>query len=72
VVWDRFLHEIDAQARRDSIGRIQNMIYEKTMFIPLTNTNSPTVVGPRVKGNPYRVQPLLFFTVPFEDIELEQ
>jgi len=23
-----------------------------------------------VKGNPYRVQPLIWFTAPFEDMEL--
>jgi hypothetical protein len=23
-----------------------------------------------VKGNPYRVQPLIWFTAPFEDLEL--
>jgi len=40
------------------------------MFIPLTDTNSPAALGPRVKGNPYKVQPLIWFTAPFEDMEL--
>ena len=50
--------------------RIQKIIHEKTMFIPLTDTNSPAAFGPRVKGNPYKIQPLIWFTAPFEDMEL--
>ena len=52
------------------VGRIQNLIQERTMFIPLTDTNSPAALGPRVKGNPYKIQPLIWFTAPFEDMEL--
>jgi len=40
------------------------------MFILLTSTNSPAAFGPRVKGNPYKIQPLIWFTAPFEDMEL--
>jgi hypothetical protein len=54
------------------IGRVQTLIHEKTMFIPLTSNNSPAAFGPRVKGNPYKVQPLIWFTAPFEDIELNK
>jgi hypothetical protein len=50
--------------------RIQKLIYERTIFIPLTDTNSPAGLGPRVKGNPYKIQPLIWFTAPFEDMEL--
>jgi hypothetical protein len=46
------------------------MTHDKTIWLPLTSTNSPAGFGPRIKGNPYKVQPLLWFTAPFEDIEL--
>lgn len=29
-----------------------------------------TLAGPRVKGNPFKIQPIIWFTAPFEDIEL--
>jgi ABC-type transport system substrate-binding protein len=56
--------------RKELITRIQKLIHDKTMFIPLTATNSPAAFGPRVKGNPYRIQPMIWFTAPFEDMEL--
>ncbi len=56
--------------RKDLIMNIQKMIHDRTMFIPLTSTNSPAAVGPRVKGNPWKIQPLIWFTAPFEDMEL--
>ncbi len=52
------------------IERIQRLIHERMIYIPLTSTNSPAAIGPRVKGNPYKVQPLIWFTAPLEDIEL--
>jgi peptide/nickel transport system substrate-binding protein len=70
AIWDQYQREVDLNVRKELIGRIQKMIYERTMFIPLTNTNSPAALGPRVKGNPYKIQPLIWFTTPFEDIEL--
>ena len=56
--------------RKDLISQIQKMTHDKTIWLPLTSTNSPAGFGPRIKGNPYKVQPLLWFTAPFEDIEL--
>jgi len=69
-VWDQYKKAVDPKVRKDLIGRVQRMIHEKTMFIFLTSSNSPAAFGPKVKGNPYKVQPLLWFTAPFEDIEL--
>ncbi len=71
-VWKQYNKTTDPKIRKDLIGRIQKLIYEKTMFITLTSTNSPAAFGPRVKGNPYRIQPLIWFTAPFEDMELVQ
>ena len=70
ALWDQYQPEVDPKVRKDLIGRIQNLIYERSMFIPLTDTNSPATFGPRVKGNPYKIQPLIWFTAPFEDMEL--
>lgn len=72
VLWKQYQPEINQQKRKELIGKIQKMIHERTMFIPLTNTNSPAAFGPRVKGNPYKIQPLIWFTAPFEDMELAQ
>lgn len=70
-VWDQYRKAIDAKERKDLILRVQKMIHERAMFIPLVSTNSPAAFGPRVKGNPYKIQPLIWFTAPFEDMELE-
>ncbi len=70
ALWDQYQPEVNPKVRKDLMERIQKMIYERTMFIPLTDTNSPAAIGPRVKGNPYRIQPLIWVTAPFEDIEL--
>jgi peptide/nickel transport system substrate-binding protein len=70
ALWDQYKKEINQNVRKELIGQIQRLIHEKRMFILLTTTTSPAALGPRIKGNPYRVQPLLWFTAPFEDIEL--
>jgi peptide/nickel transport system substrate-binding protein len=69
-VWNQYNKAVNPKTRKELIGRIQKMIYERTMFIPLTSTNSPAAVGPRVKDNPWKIDPLIWFTAPFEDIEL--
>ena len=71
ALWDQFLNEYRPEARKSLIERIQRLMYEKTMMIHLTEINSPAVVGPKVKGNPYKIQPLIWFTAPLEDIELQ-
>jgi len=70
ALWEQFLNEYKPDVRKNLIERIQRLMHEKTMMIHLTEINSPAAVGPRVKGNPYRIQPLIWFTAPLEDIEL--
>lgn len=70
ALWDKYRKEVSPKVRKELIGRVQTLIHEKTMFIPLASNNSPAAFGPKVKGNPYMVQPLIWFTAPFEDIEL--
>jgi ABC-type transport system substrate-binding protein len=70
ALWNQYQRTSSPGERKELISRIQRMTYDKTLWLPLTSTNSPAGVGPRIKGNPYKVQPLLWFTAPFEDIEL--
>jgi peptide/nickel transport system substrate-binding protein len=72
TLWDQYQQEVSPRARKDLIARIQKLVTEKTMWIPLTSTNSPAALSLKVKGNPYKVQPLLWITAPFEDIEMEK
>jgi len=76
ALWEQYQREIDPKVRKDMIGQVQKLIYERTMWIPLNILNSPAAIGPRVKGNPYKVQPPkafpVWFTAPFEEIELEK
>ena len=69
--WNRYRQSVAPPARKELIGRVQSLIQEKRMFVPLTNTNSPAAIGPKVKGNPYKIQPLIWFTAPMEEIEIE-
>lgn len=70
ALWEQYNKTEDLKIRRDLITRIQKMAYERTMWIPLTESSSPAAFGPKVKGTPYKIQPLIWFTCPFEDIEL--
>jgi peptide/nickel transport system substrate-binding protein len=69
-LWNKYQKEPTQKGRKTLSDRIQTLVHERTMWIPLTSTNSPAAIGPRVKGNPYKIQPLIWFTCPFEDIEL--
>ena len=56
--------------RKELIGRIQKMIYDRTMFIPLNTVTSPAAIGPRVKGDPYKIKrpyPIWYIS-PMEDV----
>lgn len=72
ALWDEYRREIAPEARKNLLARIQKLIYERTMWIPLTTLNVPSAIGPRVKGDPWKVQPLLWIPALPEDIELEK
>ncbi len=72
ALWNQYRSETNRDARKDVIARVQRLIHDKAMFLPLASSNSPAAIGPRVKGNPYKIQPLIWWTAPFEDIELEK
>jgi len=70
ALWEKYQKETAPQIRKVLIGKIQVLIREKAMFIPIRGGVSPAAFGSRVTGNPYKIQPLLWWTCPFEDIEL--
>jgi len=73
-LWDQLNKSVDPKVRKDLTGQIQRLIQDKTMYSYLTSTNSPAAFGPKVKGNPYKIQnpyPIWFMS-PFEDIELNE
>jgi peptide/nickel transport system substrate-binding protein len=70
TLWEQYLLEVNPKVRKELIIRIQNLIHEKAMWLPLNRGGSPVAISPRVKGNPWRIAPLIWFTAPFEDIEL--
>jgi ABC-type transport system substrate-binding protein len=72
AVWDQYRREVNPKVRKDLITKVQALIHEKMMFIPLTGSNCPTALGPRVKGDPFKIQPLIWYTAPMEDIELNK
>jgi peptide/nickel transport system substrate-binding protein len=71
-LWEKYNKAFDPRIRKDLIGQIQKLMHERTMVIHFTSFNSPAAFGPKVKGNPYRVQKPypMWFILPFEDIEL--
>ncbi len=70
ALWDQYTKAVDPKSRKDLINKLQMLINEKTMFIPLTSTNSPTAFSMKVKGDPFKIQPLIWFIAPLEDVEL--
>jgi peptide/nickel transport system substrate-binding protein len=72
ALWAEYNKAIDPKVRKDLIEKIQKLVYDKVLWIPLTTVNSPAAFGSRVKGDPYKIQPTIWFTAPFEDVELER
>jgi hypothetical protein len=71
ALWDQYNKAIDPRVRKDLIGRIQRLIYERVMYLPLSSTGSLNAVGPRVKGDPWKNERVLGFPCSYEDMEIE-
>jgi peptide/nickel transport system substrate-binding protein len=71
-LWAQYNKEYNLKKRKDLIEQIEKLMYDRTMTIPILTGNSPTGLGPRIKGNPYKIQKPypMWFMAPFEDIEL--
>jgi hypothetical protein len=58
------------------IVRIQELLYERIMWISVISSTSHQLCGPRVRGNPYKIQPpksfAIWFIAPFEDVDLTE
>lgn len=74
ALWEQYNKAIDQKVRRDLILRIQKIINDKTMFIYISNSAGPQTLGPRVKGNPIKInKPIPMWIVsPMEDLELNE
>ncbi len=72
ALWNQYEQSVDPKVRKDLIMRIQKLIYDKIMFIPLIGVTTPSAVGPRVKGNPFKIrEPFpIWWPCPMEDLEL--
>lgn len=71
ALWRKYNEATELNVRKDLIKRIQILIEQRTMFIPVTKVGSPAGLGPRVKGDPFKVQPLVWFIAPLEDVEVQ-
>ena len=54
ALWDQYNQALDPKIRKELIGRIQKLIYDRTMVIPLMRAAVPSAIGPRVKGDPFK------------------
>jgi ABC-type transport system substrate-binding protein len=72
ALWDQYGKAIDPKIREDLISQIQRLIQERTIFIPLRNSATPNAIGPKVKGDPYKIPPLIWYAAPLEDVELNE
>jgi peptide/nickel transport system substrate-binding protein len=74
AVWDQYVIASDPKTRKELIARIQNLIYDRTMVIPLMRATVPSAIGPRVKGDPFKFRGgfPLWFPSPLEDLELNE
>ncbi len=72
ALWDQYNKAVQPQTRNDLLTRIQRLIYDKTMYLFITYTTAPVGLGSKVKGNPFKVSAPIWFTAPFEDIELNE
>jgi peptide/nickel transport system substrate-binding protein len=72
TMWDQYLRTLDPKIKVDLLARIQRFMYEKTMFIALVKSTTPSAFGPRVKGDPFKIRgPYpIWWPCPMEDLEL--
>ena len=64
------LHEIDDAKRTAILHKMQQLIFEKNMFVPLWQLGFLSAAGPRVKLSTYGSIPGFVYIGPFEDVTL--
>ena len=74
ALWNQYGESLDPKVRKDLMRRIQKLIYDKTMIIPLIRASTPSAFGPRVKGNPLKFREVfpVWWPCPWEDLELNE
>ena len=70
ALWERYEQELAAEPRKELLGQMQTLIRDRAIYLPINDAKSVCAFGPNVKGNPFRIQPLMWVTVPFENMEL--
>ena len=70
-LYPRQLHELDDTKRTEIPHRMQQLIYEKNMFVPLWQLGFLSVAGPRVKDSTYGSIEGFVCIGPFEDVTLD-
>lgn len=74
ALWDQYNQTLEPKTRKELILRIQKEINDRTMVIPLVRAAVPSAIGPRVKGDPFKMRGAfpLWFPSPMEDLELNE
>ena len=74
ALWDEYSKSFDSKLKKDMLARIQRMIHDRTMFIPLVKSTTPSAFGPRVKGDAFKIrEPYpIWYPCPMEDLELNE
>jgi peptide/nickel transport system substrate-binding protein len=71
ALWDQYNKTVNMDKRKELIMKIQKSMQDRTMFINMTYSTTPVGwVTKKIKGNPFRIVPPIWFVGPFEDIEL--
>jgi len=70
---EQYNKAVDPEARKNLMKSVQKIIHEKVILIPLCENRSPSALGPRLKGTPYKIQQAypVWFPAPMEDLELK-
>lgn len=63
-------HEVDEAKRTAILHRMQQLMYDKRMFVPLWQLGFLSVSGPRIKDSTYGSIPGFVYLAPYEDITL--
>ena len=74
ALWGQYEKERDPSVKKTIIERIQHIMHDITMFLPVNASGSPQAVGPRTKGDPTKIKGPYpcHFPSPMEDIELNE
>jgi len=72
ALWDKHEKSVNPKERTEIIKKMQQLNSDMKMYIPIMTTTSPAAFGPKWKGNPYGIQPLMWYVCPMEDIQINE